>query len=145
MRCATVYLRNEDLIVHAMSRTTDGVWILTQPCGRLPADVANELLGRASRKALNASQSRVPHPTDFKEVVAPLLQAAAVKSWAAFARSAVCVELEEPEPGAVRLVPTTNLGGSQGFIPKPERRRMVSPADEADLGQAIRAALTEAS
>lgn len=134
MKCATVYLFKRDLILHAMSKTTDGVWILNEPCERFAADVAEDMLGAAAKAALQRSRSEVPHPTDFRAVTEPLLRAAGVKSWNTFAKSARCVELEESEPGVLELIPTENKGADDGFVPRAANQIVRGPSD-AELGK----------
>ena len=144
MKCATVYQFKRELILHAMSKTADGVWILAEPCERFPSDVADDALGQALQAALKRSREGIPHPTDFRAVTEPLLRVAGVKSWNTFAKSALCVEVEEPQPDVVELIPTENKGAEDGFIPRGDKTR-VCGVGNAELGKAIRAALALAS
>lgn len=141
MRCATVYQRKQELLVHAMSKTVDGVWVLTAPCERLTVDVPDDVLGGAVRAAPGMSRADVPHPRDFRSVTEPLLRAAGVKTWSVFARGAVCVEIEEAEPGSFELIPTDNRGSAEGFVPR-DGRQKVQSTKEIDIGRAVRASLS---
>ena len=114
MKLATVYRRRADFIIHPDSCTTVEAWILSEPCVRLPVDCTDGQLGATVLSALERSKTGVPHPTEWKGLLEPLLQAAGVKSWGAFAKNAVCVLVSE-EANNIELVPTVNLGAREGF------------------------------
>lgn len=116
-KLATVFSRSTALIVHPSSRTTDGVWILAEPCVWLSADVSDDALGEAVLAALAASRTDVPHPTNWKGVLQPLLAVAGVTTWAAFAKSALCVHVSLDGDGddTMHVTPTANLGAREGF------------------------------
>jgi hypothetical protein len=144
MRCATVYQRKGDLLLHAMSMTTDGLWILTEPVVRLATDVEDEVLGRAVRAVLEHSRSGVSHPTDFRAVTEPLLRAAGVKSSSTFAKSSVSVEVAETESRVLELVPMENKGPADGFVPRADKQTVRGESD-SELGKAVRLAISLAS
>lgn len=113
MRAATVYRREGRYFLHALSRTTDGLWMLCDPVLTASEGEGAETLGRKIVAALDGSRIDVP-PRTGKGLLAPLLAISGVRSWAAFAKSATCVEIEE-EGGRITLVPTRNLGPKGGF------------------------------
>lgn len=144
MKRATVYQRGAVILVHASSRTTDGVWILSEPCIRLPSDCGDAAMGLAVMSALEASQSSVPHPTQWKGLVEPLLRAAGVRTWKAFAKSAVCVEVEERD-GQLALIPAVNLGSEEGFRANESKKREIAiPSEHAVVGVTLREVLAAA-
>jgi hypothetical protein len=115
---ATIYQRQGSFFVHASSRTTEGVWILDNPCLKVEAQASDDVLGTAIRTALDGSRSGVLHPRVWTSVLDPLLKLAGVRSWGAFAKVAKCVEIEE-EGAAVHLVPMREVGLDEGFAPEP--------------------------
>ncbi len=140
-RCATIYLRHGDILVHSSSRTTAGVWILSEPCTRLDSDCSNEALGNAVRAALQGSRSDVPHPAVWTGLVQPLLKLAKVKSWETFAKGALSASVEE-EAGRISLIPSRNLGAKEGFTHDVDAALVVPDTASAEaLGEGARIAL----
>lgn len=144
MKRATIYLRKGKYLIHASSRTIDGVWIVWQPTFALTEDESAEYLGRKIVAALDGSRSNVPHPSDWKSLSRPLLELGGVKSWATFCKSCVSAEVEE-EGGRVAVVPTRNRGPKDGFEPDPSQQILTSPGDLVRLGEVAAALLRLAS
>ena len=140
MKRATAYRRKGHFFVHASSRTTDGVWILTEPCVKLDETCSDEDLGEATRAAISASRAGVPHPRNFAGLLDPLLRQAGVKTWSAFAKTATCAEIEA-DGGKVSVIPTRNLGVDEGFQPDPDRASSADLDDTDSLGAGVRRAL----
>ena len=84
-KMATVYSRSSKLYLHASSRTTDGVWILTEPVVSLDGRASDEEIGSAVQAVLKQSRTGVPHPTNWTQLLTPLLNAARARSWNKFA------------------------------------------------------------
>src|SRR5262245_9296973 len=143
MQRATVYQRDSAILVHTSSETVDGIWILTEPCIRLPIGCSDRELGDALSSAFEESKESLPPPTQWKMIVAPLLTAAGVRSWKAFARGAVCVHAEY-ESRYLSLIPTINLGvtgANRGFVEASDAAtRVAMPPDAAAVGVLIRQA-----
>src|SRR5262249_55881027 len=126
--------------VHASSRTTDGVWILTEPCVKLSEDCSDRDLGAAARAAVAASRTGVPHPQTWSGLLDPLLRQAGGKTWSAFARTATGAEIEE-DGGKASVIPTGNLGVDEGFQPIPAKAEIVDLDAAEALGASVRRAL----
>lgn len=121
MRCATLYRRKKLLIVHALSKTVDGVWVLTSPCETLSEDSSAALIGEAILRCLERSRSGIPDPKSFGDLSKPLLEAAGVKTLATFEKTAIAVEIEQENSGEdIVLLPTQNMG-EDGFVPTNDR------------------------
>lgn len=133
MRSATVYLRKGTYVVHASSMTTDGVLIRSEPTLAVSEDAGAGELGQAIVAALDGSRSGVPHPTDWKAVLQPLLAVSGTKSWVAFAKAATCLGVEE-DAGQIVLVPMRNLGKNEGFEPVFANRVFTTRDDPARMG-----------
>ncbi|KKM79008.1 hypothetical protein LCGC14_1354210 [marine sediment metagenome] len=114
MRMATVYRKEKHLYFHASSSTTSGVWIAAPPFSMLPVDASLEEKGGAVEGALEGSREEVDHPTDFRELITPLLSLANVKSWATFSRKARCCIVEMDDKN-IAFIPHDNLGSREGF------------------------------
>jgi hypothetical protein len=140
MRRATIYFRNGSLFVHASSRSTDGVWVASEPFLKVEASANDVDLGGAVRGALDCSRTDIPHPTSWTGLLDPLLALAGVKSWSTFAKSALCAEVEE-EGGLASVVPTDNLGARGGFQPDPSRATPSEASDLESLGAKVRHAV----
>lgn len=137
MQAATAYLRRNRIFVHADARTTDGVWIFWPPVLSQDA-VAGAALDSNILQALANSRDGVPHPTDWKSLADPLLQAAGVRSWDTFAHLAKCVEIETTE-NRIAFLPTRHGGTRDGFEPLPAQA-LNSPAAPGGLGRTLLAA-----
>lgn len=137
MKRATIYRRKTQFFVHASSRTTEGVWILTEPCLGLEQVCSDRELGEAVRKALDGSRSDIPHPRSWAGLLDPLLKQAGVKSWNTFSKTASCAEIEEDE-GEVALMPTKKLGVEEGFQADHSKAATVATGAVEDLGSQAR-------
>ena len=142
-QATTAYQRGKFFILHTSSCTTDGVWILTEPCIRLSRDCTDDALGEAVRTTLDASKINVPHPTEWDHGLEHLLAAAGVKSWSTFAKSALCVEINA-EAQTLVLTPTMNLGPRKGFEHSEQTIRVPPPASNMVIGSRLREAFLQA-
>jgi hypothetical protein len=141
MRAATVYRRGNALYLNSSSRTTAGLWIATAPFLRVESGSALTARGEAALAALNASQEGVPHPTNWSELVAPLLELAGVRSWATFMKGAACLNLEV-EGESLKIIPNRNLGPKEGFESIPESAvELPFPSSPGQIGVALEEAL----
>ena len=106
----------------------------------MPLDAELESLGTSVLTALSKSGRTVPHPTMWKGLDKPRLEAAGVKSEKAFQSGARSVRVER---GQVRRLEPSRNGGSKGdakgFEPLPELSMSLPlSSTAAALGQAIR-------
>ena len=134
---ATAYRTEDAFVLHAESRTTDGVWIATEPYMRLSVGCSSSELGEGMLAVLAASRSDVEHPTDWKGLLKPLLKVAGLRSWRSLARVARCVSVEASSEG-ITFVPSENLGPREGHAPRTDLALTVSrEASAATLGLAL--------
>lgn len=136
-RMATVYSRRRKVYMHASSQTTDGVWILTEPIVSLDGRATDEEIGSAVQATLKQSRVGIPHPTNWTGLLAPLLNAAGVRSWSKFAETATCVCLELQD-GKLVAIPTKNRGPANGFEHEPGKSATLNTNDAADIGAGVR-------
>jgi hypothetical protein len=87
--------RSDFITVHSQSKTTAGVWILTEPVIQV-AKTSVEI-GRAGRACLDASIRDVPHPATFKNLFDPVLVIAGVTTFRSFLKSAHSVIFERED------------------------------------------------
>jgi hypothetical protein len=144
MKRATVYRRQVSFVVHPSSRTSDGVWILTEPCVRLSSEASDQVLGTAILAAIEASRTLEPSPANWGDVSSPLLVSAGVGTWSAFVKGTTSVELEM-HAGVLELLPTRNLGSAKGFeIIHAQKECLDSPIPAEALGAAVRLVMERA-
>jgi hypothetical protein len=94
MQSVSVYLRDGKYLVTVVHGSDGGdPCIASGPVFTLDAGVDRAALGKQIQSALDQSRS-VPWPTDWKKVQEPLLTAAGVKSWSAFAKRASSVRVD---------------------------------------------------
>jgi hypothetical protein len=120
MKTAHIYDYKGDWYFRPYAQTTAGVWIGMASVVKLHDTMPRSDAGRAALVALNESKESIPHPADWGNLDDdPLLQAAGVKSWTIFMRSAKCVTLDENN-GRLKLMPQNNLGPKEGYVPIPK-------------------------
>lgn len=137
MKCASVYARSGAYFLHPDGTTTDGLRIAMSPCVRLPAGCSDVELGEAVIAALGASRTGLRHPwhDEWKLIPQPLLRAARVRSWRAFAREASQVSLTL-EADALTVTPWKRDG--DGFVDDPGRPEEQVGSSAVDIGAALR-------
>jgi len=115
MKSAVIYERNNIFFIRASSETTAGVWIDDGECYVINSDSEYEEIGKYVRIALDNSHSNIPHPTNWKSVSEPLLNAAKVKSWSTFGKTAKCVNVDMEKD--IQVNSTKNKSSTkQGFV-----------------------------
>jgi len=139
---ANAYLQKKRVMLHALSRSTDGVWIISSPPTSVAATDA-VTLGRATLEVLELSRQQVPHPPldSFTQLAAPLYAEAGVKSWNAFAKSVRCAQISTAG-NRINVTPMKNLGAKGGFTELTGKARSIAPI-QADVGVALLEAFRE--
>ena len=79
MASASILLTSKGIIVHAMHRTTAGVYLDAEPVLRVD-DASGPEIGRAVRAALAAFVDSAPPPTEWKGIGKPFLAATGFRS-----------------------------------------------------------------
>lgn len=135
---ATAYYINGEVLLHPSSRTTVGVWILSEPVTScVPTRVLE--LRENILNALDQSKDNVRHPTNWKGLFAPILKMSGTKTLGEFMRLAKCVEIDR-QGDLIVFTPTRNLGVKEGFEPINERSRQITCEKVEHLGDALVAA-----
>jgi hypothetical protein len=140
MKRASIFKRKKQFFVHALSETTDGVWMYSEPWLALPESTDDSQLENAIRVALDGTKMGVPHPAEWAHVLDPLLTLAGVKGWTTFMRGATCVEIDA-DGGHLTLLPTTNRGPREGFIHETSKQ-IVLDEGSPELAAIVRGLLT---
>ncbi|EWT01849.1 hypothetical protein N865_08260 [Intrasporangium oryzae NRRL B-24470] len=139
---AGVDLRRGRLVVSSDSCTVDGLWVANGAFDILPADVPDRVLGEAASRMLDASGEGIPTP-DLRHgpsPFAPVLTALGLRSYAAYARGALHVDLEQHD-GTVVVSPSRNGGSREGFVGRADQSLTAKAGDSGALGTAVRVAL----
>ena len=142
MQKASAYEWRGRIFLHAFSKTSGGgPWVLGPPVlAADPRDPAE--LGRAILSALAGSKEGVPHPSNWDELLAPLMKLTGAKSSSAFENSARCVGIMYQD-GHVTFTPKRNFGARNGYQPLKEKDRTSLP-DVTELGATLLAAFEDA-
>jgi hypothetical protein len=143
MKHASVYQRGKRLIVHPYARTIDWIDVASEPCVAFPADVADATLGESVQAALSAWRVGIAPPTSWPQVLAPLLRAAGVRSWSAFARGARHVAVGD-DGVHLRLVAGRDLGDRSAYGQDGEPIFLSRDRSTAELGALIKHTLLTA-
>lgn len=123
--------------MHSISRTSDGIWILTDPVLSVDCDLVGEI-GRSILECLSASVQGIPNPSSVKGLTDSLLKLAGVRSFNAFAKPAISVGIRM-DSEIITLTPTRNEGPRGGFVHLNEKDQVAGGSEEA-LGSATIAA-----
>jgi hypothetical protein len=142
-RLVTVYRRRGVLILEPSCRTVASVWIGSLPIVKLDEECPNQVLGQTLLDLLEKSRTGVPHPAhpESKALLQPLLDAAGVKSYRAFAKGTTsCGVVQDQRQLKFEL--TRNERGKGTFFPLIDREFSI-PADSSpkEIGAALREAL----
>ncbi|MEU8261968.1 hypothetical protein AB0C02_15260 [Micromonospora sp. NPDC048999] len=140
-RLAALDLRRGQYVAYSSSRTTDGMWIANGVFEILDGPADAPTLGAAVRRMLDASRGGVPTP-DFQgpSQFAPILDALGLRSFNGYARGTRHVHVEQ-DTGAVTVIPTRNGGAREGFVGLAEHAVRLTDPGDAELGEALLAAL----
>lgn len=112
-----VYFRKEAIYFISLDKTIPGIWIASEPMIKLNRDVSLRDLGEAVITAIQSSQQGVPMPDDSRAVTKAVLKFAGFKTWNAFAKGALCYDVEY-DGMKVHITPQTS-SGSGAFILTP--------------------------
>jgi hypothetical protein len=139
MHSASVYLRDAMYFAVVIHGSGGGdPCIASGPLVTLPANVDAGSLGAAILTALGQSTTAAPWPTDWRKVTGPLLLAAKVKTWPAFAKRATSARIDCTEQ-VIFVRPSKRDKSS--FIDLPDKVvRLVAP-DAASLGLVVATSL----
>ena len=147
-RAAGAYLIGNDIVIHPVAFTEDGLGVDVPPVHRFPQHADPNVIGAALRSALFTPPSVVP-PRGWKErrpLDKQFLKAARVSSWRQLQLNSVSCWIFVDDD-AVKLTPLRNggtRGDSKGFQPfgAPDIRVDASDSDQA-LGAALISALRQ--
>lgn len=125
----SIYQRAEKLYIGALHRTQAGFWITDDVVNTLTSPNCEELRVTV-RATLERSRDGLPTPPRSSNFAAPLLAAANVSSWGAFARGAKHVDVFQ-EAESTKITSYRNAGTKRGF--EPMQDRVVILQDDEDL------------
>ena len=133
MKACEVYFRGDTVFVNAMAKTVPGFLITSEPMFRLGREEQPAAWGQAVLKALESFRQGVPMPEAPRTANQEFLAFAGVKSWSAFARSALHLSLAY-DGREVSVIPTTRAHG--GFDHLTDQAVRSLPEPQA-LGEAL--------
>lgn len=113
MKHASAYLRNGQVFLSPISRTTKGFLVGSEPLVMSSEDDLE--LGRKVLWVLSQSTVNVPHPESWVGRSSAIAKAAGVRSYEAFADLAKCVTMAQNDDEVV-LTPTKNGGRGKRFL-----------------------------
>jgi hypothetical protein len=128
MQSVAVYWREQRFFVAVIHGSDGGDPCIQSGPVFVVQDVAT--LGQQILTALDLSRNNVPWPKDWKKVVEPLLSAAGVKSWPAFAKRATSIRVDRS--GTLISLRPSSRDEKGAFHDLPEQVQAVdSPSAEA--------------
>ncbi|MGO8974320.1 MAG: contact-dependent growth inhibition system immunity protein [Steroidobacteraceae bacterium] len=139
---ASVYLTRRGYFVHSDARTDAGFLVATLPAYLVKLDLGPGILGERVLEALAGSRIDfpTPRPDQYREMSAPVLAVAGVRSWMTLQRSATLCTLTA-DGSSVAIEPTLNGGSTgegRGYRPLATNRVMLPVDASADaIGNAV--------
>jgi hypothetical protein len=134
---ASIYKLRSRFIVCPVNTTTSGIGITSEPYIVLPETVSAFDLGEAINRVLDSSHDGVSQPSDWRELAAPRLAAAGVKSESAFQKQTLLVSLIA-NGKTVSFTPQRNGGATgpdKGFAPIDECAVRIDAKTQEVLGE----------
>lgn len=113
----------------ASHQTQAGFWVDDDEVMTLVAPQPVDV-GSAVQAALARSREGAPTPPPSADLSTPLLAAACVATWNAFAKSAKYVGVRQ-NGDTIKVTPYKNLGGKDGFDPIPDKATSLALGDLA--------------
>lgn len=137
MQSVSVYKRESKYLINVIHGSSGGdPCIQAGPVFVVESHVAETELGEKALEALAQSRSDHPWPSDWKQVIAPLLKAAGAKTWSAFAKKASDVRVDKVGPTVT--VQGSYLDQKGAFYPDPLACISLLNPSAQELGAAIR-------
>jgi hypothetical protein len=141
-KSASAFRRLGIIYVHSQCRTTEGIWIASDPFLRLEVSASPVALGEAVFAALGASQSGVSHPPRECNLFQPMLKLSGTKNWSSFVRNTICVGIASEDAARIEFTPYRNLGPKEGFEPaSTEALSLPISSSAVEIGAALLQAL----
>ncbi|GAB4561699.1 MAG: hypothetical protein Tsb0020_09400 [Haliangiales bacterium] len=141
MKVATIDNRKGRWIIGGWSQTVDGAWIQDDEYYVLDEPIGIDEVVKNLMAALSRSRLGIPHPQDFTNHMAPLLNAAGVRSWRSYVNGTKSTTVKQVEE-KITLTPMANHGPREGFSLLNDRMiEVAAPFTTPVLGQAILQAL----
>lgn len=133
-----MYRRRGVFIVERVDTTVDGIPFATADLTVLPLDTSPDKLGHTL--VMTVDRARVGLPAlkqdDWEAQLTPLLDAAGVSSWRTFVRGTREVAVFA-ESDWIDLLPTSNLGSTEGFEAREDLGVRKGRSDIRQLGAAV--------
>ena len=134
--CASAYLYEDTIIVHANNRTYNDFGWNSEPVATISRDSATSDIGVLIRSTVLASRwdAERPDPLGPDD---PVLKAAGVKSWRPLEQKAVLIHFEMRD-GTISIVPNRapRRGEGQGWIAMDDSATLPDTCTDAELGDA---------
>jgi len=140
VQSAVAYSANGKIIVGPVNRTTMGVGLEVDPRVYLPI-VSDLALGIKHALAMSAKVVEHPSQGEWKGFFKPFLDAAGVRSYAAFMKDAKRVSICIVD-GQIKITPQRNLGSRQGFEPVSDAAVLIPLDDEQGAASTVLRFLT---
>jgi hypothetical protein len=141
---ACVYERKGKLYIVPYARATSGLLVGSEPVTTADVSEGAKQIGEKILSALAAYHEGVPHPTDFKAVMVPLLAASGAKTSVGFAKGARYISISI-DGDTVRLSPHEHQGKRGAFVNIKGADVTAASPSPVDVGEAFIVALAKAT
>lgn len=125
-RSASAYLRNGIIYLHSLSKTINGVWVLSKPVIKVDFLNDTDKLSQAVNEVLEGSEIGIAHPTSWSGLFDPMLEVSGIKSKKTFYKGAKVVLIDSSDLTDINFTPTKFLNSSEGFQPIEDKKLKVS-------------------
>lgn len=124
------------------SKVSAGFWVTNGHFSRVPESAEAIELGLAVNDALDASPGIVAYDNRTGSPFAPVLSALGLRSYGAFMKGTLSVDVSTDDDDVLTLMPMRNMGPREGFHFGHDEARVIEDRSAASLGRAVKEMMT---
>jgi hypothetical protein len=146
MKTSTVYVLENLIIIHPLSKSKAGFLLADEPFIILGTDTPKEKIIESINECLNKSKTNVANPTDWGEFDKQLLKNMGQKSWKEIKKKQTKNCYVQLDNGVITFIPTKHDEAAKGagfFHKKNDATTVKLSAGEKDIQAAFELALSK--
>ncbi len=130
MKYATIYKKDNSIIIHPESQTIMGVLLAQAPYIKISVDDTPEKLITSLFECLEASKENIPHPEKWSGDF--FLKSIGIKTNKALHKNSLCCSVLMSK-GLLEFTPTVNMGAIDGFEEKQDEKIVIGATETKEI------------